>query len=61
MLPLEVMDADGNGEISFEEFVAWWEKGGKLSASERFDLKWKQMGAAFDRVLKGALAASGIK
>ena len=47
--------------ISFEEFVAWWEKGGKLSASEKFDLKWKQMGAAFDRVLKGALAASGIK
>ena len=55
------MDADGNGEVSFEEFVAWWEKGGKLSVLERFDLKWKQMGAAFDRVLKGALAASGIK
>lgn len=55
------MDVDGSGEVEFAEFCAWWEGGGKLSASERFDLKWAQFGARFDAVLSNALAASGIR
>jgi len=58
---MTMMDSDGNGEVSFEEFCSWWESGGKLSASERFDLKWAQFGARFDQVLSSALSASGIK
>lgn len=55
------MDADDNGEVDFAEFCAWWEGGGKLSASERFDLKWAQFGAKFDAVLSSALSSAGIR
>lgn len=55
------MDADGNGEVDYAEFCAWWEGGGKLSASERFDLKWAQFGAKFDAVLSSALSSAGIR
>lgn len=58
---MNAMDLDGNGEVEFEEFCAWWEAGGKLSASERFELKWAQFGARFDSVLSSALGASGIR
>lgn len=51
------MDGDGNGEVSFAEFQTWWESGGKLSASERLDLKWAAFGARFDNVLSSALTA----
>merc|ERR1712124_37224 len=55
------MDLDGNGEVDYPEFCAWWEGGGKLSVSERFDLKWAQFGARFDAVLSSALSSSGIR
>jgi hypothetical protein len=55
------MDLDGNGEVDYAEFCAWWEGGGKLSASERFDLKWAQFGAKFDAVLSSALSSAGIR
>lgn len=55
------MDLDSNGEVDFAEFCAWWEGGGKLSASERLELKWAQFGARFDAVLSSALSASGIR
>lgn len=55
------MDLDGNGEVDYAEFCAWWEGGGKLSALERFDLKWAQFGAKFDAVLSSALSSAGIR
>ena len=58
---MAAMDGDGNGEVDFAEFTAWWEGGGKLNASERFELKWAQFGARFDQLLADALGASGIK
>lgn len=55
------MDLDSNGEVDFAEFCAWWEAGGKLSASERLELKWAQFGARFDTILSSALSASGLR
>ena len=52
---------NGDGEVDYAEFCAWWEGGGKLSASERFDLKWAQFGAKFDAVLSSALSSAGVR
>ena len=52
---MDKMDADKDGKVDVEEFCAWWEAGGKLSAADRFELMWAQFNARFDRVLSGAL------
>ena len=52
------MDADGDGEVTLAEFIEYWEAGGKLSAIEMLDLKWKQFGSAFDKVANGLLAGA---
>jgi len=52
------MDADGDGSVTFDEFQQWWEAGGKLSAIESLDLKWKQFGSTFDTMATGLLAGA---
>merc|ERR1711959_529576 len=52
------MDADGDGAVTFDEFQQWWETGGKLSALESLDLKWKQFGSTFDTMANGLLAGA---
>jgi protein phosphatase 1B len=52
---MAAMDADGDGTVDFGEFREWWEGGGKLSASEQFDLQWQSFGAAFDRLTAGLI------
>lgn len=55
---MAVMDTDGNGVVSFEEFEGWWEGGGKLSASEKLDLKFAAFSNRFDQVMHKALGAA---
>ena len=52
------MDADGDGAVTFDEFQQWWEAGGKLSAIESLDLKWKQFGSTFDTMANELLAGA---
>jgi len=52
---MDKMDADKDGKVDIEEFCAWCEAGGKLSAADRFELMWAQFNARFDKVLSGAL------
>ena len=51
----EAMEEMGGGPVSFESFSEWWHAGGKLSAAERFELKWQNFGNKFDNVLNSAL------
>jgi serine/threonine protein phosphatase PrpC len=57
---MAMMDADGggDGEVSFDEFQRWWERGGKLNAAESLELKWQQFGQKFDTMASGLLAGA---
>lgn len=50
-----------NGLVSLPIFYKWWEAGGKLTASEKLDLKWAAMQSSLDSAMNGfvsKLAAS---
>ena len=49
---------DQNGVVCYEEFEAWWEGGGKLSASEKLDAKFAAFSSRFDDVMHKALGVA---
>lgn len=42
-----------NGLVSLPTFCKWWEARGKLTPSEKLDLKWGAMQSRFDSVMSG--------
>ena len=50
-----IKEMGGAADVQLPAFARWWEGGGKLTASERLELRWKGMQDRFQSVMDKAL------